>query len=410
MRPTGDAVAVGVLAVLLLFIAVNLQAGWVYAVDALLIGLLAVGCVSAALGIRGLTVERTMPSEAFEGDPVTVRLRVLVRRGRRFFIALHDAVPGLTPGAVRIPVCDSRHPAAQSYQTVALRRGVFMVEGIDARSSGLAGLFVFRRRLRSPGAMTVFPRYWVLAEFPVPGRTGPDIASVPRPDRNGLEVAGVREFRDGDNLRHVHWRSTARRGTLVVREFEHEAADAVAVLIDTRAEVYAADGSGQAFEDLVQAAASIVHSVTRSGRPVELIGARGTQVGTSVVGWAQALHWLARVQPHGTLSPLDAYRSAVVSGTPVVICTADPDAPAALAQQSVPVAAVLVDVASYAESPQSGEPRRGGSVTAGDVDTGEWDSRVDSDAGEMVLRALGVPVAVLRHGAEVGVCLASLSP
>src|SRR2546426_10743128 len=281
VRPTGDAVTVGVLAVLLLFIAVNLQAGWVYAVDALLIGLLAVGCVSAALGIRGLTVERTMPPEAFEGDPVTVTLRVLVRRGRRFFITLHDAVPGLKPGTVRIPVCDSRHPTAQSYQTVALRRGVFMVEGIDARSSGLAGLFVFRRRLRSPGAMTVFPRYCALAWFPVPGRTGPDIASVHRPDRNGLEVAGVREFRDGDSLRHVHWRSTARRGTLVVREFEHEAADAVALLIDTRAEGCAADRSGQAFEDLVQAAASIVHSVTRSGRPVELIGARGTQGGTS---------------------------------------------------------------------------------------------------------------------------------
>jgi uncharacterized protein (DUF58 family) len=388
MRPTGDAIAVGVLTALLLFIAVNLQAGWVYAVDALLIGLLVVGCASAALGIRGLTVERTMPPEAFEGDPVTVTLRVLVRRGRRFFIALHDAVPGLEPGTVRIPVCDARHPAAQSYQTAAVRRGVYMVEGIEARSSGLAGLFVFRRRLRSPGTMTVFPRYWALEEFPVPGRTGPDIASVPRPDRNGLEVAGVREFRDGDSLRHVHWRSTARRGTLVVREFEHETADAVTLLIDTRAEVYAADGSGQAFEDLMQAAASIVHTVTRSGRPVELIAARGTQVDTAVVGWSQALHWLARVQPHGMLSPQDVYRSAVVSETPVVICTADTDAPAALAQHGAPIAAVLVAVASYAEPP----------------------NRVDPDAGEMVLRALGVPVAVLRHGAEVGACLASLSP
>ncbi len=107
---------------LLLFIAVNLQAGWVYAVDALLIGLLAVGGVSAALGIRGLTVERTMPPEAFAGDPVAVTLRVLVRRGRRFFITLHDAVPGLTPGTIRIPVCDpsvldaGRIPAARTHR------------------------------------------------------------------------------------------------------------------------------------------------------------------------------------------------------------------------------------------------------------------------------------------------------
>lgn len=389
MRPTGDAVAVGVLGALLLFIAINLQAGWVYAVDALLIGLLIAGCVSAGLGVRGLTVERIMPHEAVEGDPVTVTLRVLVRRGRRYFLALHDAVAGLNPGTVRLPVCDARRPAAQSYQTVALRRGVFTVEAIDARSSGLAGLFVFRRRVAAPGAITVFPRYAVLAEFRVPGRTGPETASTPRPDRAGLEVAGVREFRDGDSLRHVHWRSTARRGTLVVREFEHEAAETIALLIDTRGEPYAADPSGQAFEDLVRAAASVAQVVTRSGRPVQLIGASGTQASGVMAGWAQALHWLARVQPHGTLSPLEAYRSAVVPGTPVVICSADVYAAAAFAQHGIPVAAVLVDVASYG-------------------DRGDRADRVDS-SGEMVLDALEVPLAWLRRGAEVGACLASLS-
>src|SRR5436309_1143188 len=135
MRPTGDAIAVAVLAALL-FIAVNLQAGWVYAVDALLIGLLAVGGLSAGLGIRGLTVERAMPREAFEGDPVPVTLRVLLRRGRRYFITLHDTFPGLAPGMVRLAVGDARSPAAQSYQTDALRREVFTAETVEARSSG----------------------------------------------------------------------------------------------------------------------------------------------------------------------------------------------------------------------------------------------------------------------------------
>ena len=386
MRLTGDAVAVAVLAALLLFIAVNLQAGWVYAVDALLIGLLAVASLSAGLGIRGLTVERTMPHEAFEGDAVPVTFRILLRRGRRYFITLHDAFPGLRPGTVRYPVCDARSPAAQSYQTVALRRGVFTAQTVEAHSSGLAGLFIFRRRVRAPGALTVFPRYAVLEEFRVPGRTGPDAASVPRPDRAGLEVAGVREFRDGDSLRHVHWRSTARRGTLVVREFEHEAAEAVALLIDTRIEPYGADPSGLAFEDLVRAAASIAHAVTRSGRPVQLIGARGTQVSTTEAGWSQALHWLARVQLHGALSPLEAYRSAVAPGTPVVVCSADTDVPAAFAQRGIPVAAVLVDAASYGDRGDSGD-----------------------SSGEMVLEALGIPLALLRRGAEVGACLASLS-
>src|SRR5436309_13941073 len=155
MRLTGDAVAVAVLAALLLFIPVNLQAGWVYAVDALLIGLLVVASLSAGLGIRGLTVERTMPHEAFEGDAVRVTFRVLLRRGRRHFITLHDAFPGLRPGTVRFPICDARSPAAQSYQTVALRRGVFSAQSVESHSSGLAGLFIFRRRVAAQGALTV---------------------------------------------------------------------------------------------------------------------------------------------------------------------------------------------------------------------------------------------------------------
>lgn len=402
-RPTGDAVAVGVLAALLLFIAVNLQAGWVYAVDALLIGLLIVGSLSAVLGIRGLTVERAMPHEAFEGDRIRVTLRVLLRRGRRYFITLHDAVPGLEAGIVPLPICEGRHPASQSYQTAALRRGVFTVETAQVSSADLAGLFVFRRRMPAPGTITVFPRYAVLGDFQVPGRHGPEAASIPRTDRAGLEVAGVREFRDGDSLRHVHWRSTARRGTLVVREFEHEAVEAVAVLIDTRAESYAGDRSGQAFEDVVRAAASVTHAVTRSGRPIQLIGAYREQASTAVGGWSQALHWLARVQLDGLLPPIEVYRTTVAPGTPVVICSADLDAPAALARQGVPVVAVIVDVASYTESTQSTQSSTHAS--------GNWVDRGDSSSasGEMVLEALGIPVAVLRRGVEVGACLASLS-
>src|SRR2546422_11178534 len=154
-----------------------------------------------------------MPDEAFEGDAVQVTFRVLLRRGRRHFITLHDAFPGLRPGTVRFPICDARSPAAQSYQTVALRRGVFSAQTVEAHSSGLAGLFIFRRRVAAQGAITVFPRYAVLAEFRVPGRTGTDAASVPRADRAGLGVAGARQFRDGDRLGRGHWRSAARRGT-----------------------------------------------------------------------------------------------------------------------------------------------------------------------------------------------------
>jgi uncharacterized protein (DUF58 family) len=384
MRPTSDAVAIGVLAALLLIVATNLQAGWVYAVDALLIGLLAVSGLSARFSLRGLIVDRLMPLEVFDGDTLTIRLRVAVRRGRGYFIELRDTVPGVTPQMVVLPTCDARHPVTLTYAARAERRGVGRVDSIDARASGLAGLFVARRRVAAPGTITVFPRYWALTGFQVPRRDGAETTSFPRQSRDGQEPAGVREFRDGDSLRHVHWRSTARRGTLVVREFEHEASDPVTVLLDTRLELYAADQSGQAFEDLVRAAASIVHAVSRSGRPVQLLGASGTEALHAVAGWVSALHWLARIQADGRLTPAEVYSATVAPGTPVVLCSADADAAAALAQRGIPLSVVLVDVASYAESRSQGV------------------------AIEMLLQALGVRSAVLRKGEEGGACLAWL--
>ncbi len=366
MRPTGDGIAAGVLAALLLFVAVNLQAGWVYAVDALLLAALAVGWLSARAGSQGLVIERDMSPEAFEGDRLQVRLRVMPRRGRRHFIRITDAVPGLSPHTAVIASCDARAPGIVTYQAEAQRRGVHRVDALDVRSTGLTGLFASRRRVPAPGILTVFPHYWVLADFPVPGRAEAEASPVPRPGRDGSEVAGVRDFRDGDALRHVHWRSTARRGVLVVREFEREIHQPVALLLDTR--------SSDRFEDLVRAAASIAQTVTRSGRAVLLAAASGTQVQRASVGWSGALHWLARVQPDGVLPLADVYATGVPDGTPAVVCTADADAVAALAQRGIPIAAVLTD-----------------------------------DAGEMLLRALEIPVAILRQGEEVGACLGSLT-
>ncbi len=384
MRPTGDAFAIAVLAALLLFVAANLQAGWVYAVDALLIALLAIGWLSARFSVRGLTVERLLPQEVFEGDAVTVTLRVAVRRGQRHFLEVRDAVPGLTSHVSFIPRCDARRRAVVTYQATAARRGVHRVDSLEVRSSGLAGLFVSRRRLPVPGAVTVFPRYWPIPEFPLPGRVGVEAASAPQAARDGLDVAGVREFRDGDSLRHVHWRSTARRGALVVREFERDVQQPVGLLLDTRRPVQAGEGAAEAFDDLVRAAASIAHAVTRSGRAIHLAAASGAEPLTTVTGWTQALHWLARIRADGALAPADVYAAAIPAGAPVVICSPDADAVAVLAQRGIPVAAVLSDAASYAQEGQR------------------------THSGEMLLQALTVPVAVLRRGEEVGTCLRSL--
>ncbi len=405
MRPTSDAIAIAVLAAFLLFVAINLQAGWVFGVDALLIGLLLVGWWSARGTLRGVAVRRQVAPEAFEGEKIAVTLTVTVPYGRRYFLELRDAVPGLGPSTSAIPVCDSRRPGVVTYRTVAQRRGVHHADTVEFHSAGLAGLFISRRRLDARSTLTIFPRYWPLGEFPLPG-TSSEGESTPVPVREGLEITGVREFRHGDSLRHIHWRSTARRGTLVVREFERAGRQPLALLLDASSTAYGFAGGREAFEDLVRAAASIAFAVTQAGHDVQLIAANSQTPLTTVTGWKQALHWLARVQPDGQLSPGEVHAAALPSESGVVVCSPSADAVAMLAHRGVAVAAVLVDMASYAESRSDPSAKAALPIASRG---GDGARREATAAGEMLLEALGVPLAVLRYGQEVGASLNSLS-
>lgn len=393
--PTRDAVAVGVLAALLLFVALNLQAGWVYGVDALLIGLLLVGWISARVSVRAVTVQRVMPSEVFEGNQVPVTLTVSAGRWTRYLLQLQDAVPGLGAAHVSIPVLSPGVPATVAYRTLARRRGHHAAKTVDVASSGLTGLFVARMRTPASGSLTIYPRYWILRQFRLPGRTDQEAATLMHVARSGLEFAGVRDFRDGDALRHVHWRSTARRGTLVVREFEAQTQPAATLLLDCRAAVQAGTEDENTFEDLIRAAASIVHFVTSTAHPVRLLFSEGRHTQTVVGGWREVLDALARLRPDGAASPVEICRT-LTPGTPVVLLTPDGQSAAALARQGVPLVLVLAEAESY--QPAQTRPRR--------VD--QTASR-DGPAGEAFI-PLAIPTCILRRGEEVGACLeASLS-
>lgn len=78
-----------------------------------------------------------------------------------------------------------------------------------------------------------------------------------------LSFYAVREYAPGDAMRHVHWKSTAKTGTLMVRQYEESQTARVAVLFDARREEYASD---EEFELGVSVAASISVQAVREGR------------------------------------------------------------------------------------------------------------------------------------------------
>jgi uncharacterized protein (DUF58 family) len=91
----------------------------------------------------------------------------------------------------------------------------------------------------------------------------------------GDEDVVPREYRHGDDVRRVHWRSTARRGELMVRREEQARQNVATVLLDTRAAAHRGTGPSSSFEWSVSAAASICAHLTRRGWTTRLVAADG---------------------------------------------------------------------------------------------------------------------------------------
>jgi uncharacterized protein (DUF58 family) len=200
---------------LLFAVGTNVQAGWVLAVAALLLGVLVAGVVLPLQSLRGITVERVVPKSATAGQhlPVTLsvtnsgrRLRGLFRISDRFCGPGWAVVGALPAGATR---------GFESWRTEA-RRGVH-TEGEVVLESGLPfGVVRIRRPQLVASTTVVYPQVY---EVPLVRSLGASTWFAPSAVG---DVSSVRDYRPGDPLRHIHWRSVARHGQLMVREFDHE--------------------------------------------------------------------------------------------------------------------------------------------------------------------------------------------
>jgi uncharacterized protein (DUF58 family) len=127
-------------------------------------------------------------------------------------------------------------PARGHVTHTATRRGVFGVIRVQLRSSAPLGVFVRTRTVRAtlPVPTTIAPR--PIAAYPLLGAV-PDELRATAPMfavGAGDTVRSVRPYVPGDAARLVHWPTSARRGTLVVREFEPPPALGVALVVDLR--------------------------------------------------------------------------------------------------------------------------------------------------------------------------------
>jgi uncharacterized protein (DUF58 family) len=180
----------------------------------------------AYLSVRGLHFDRQAPDNAKVGELVSVDVTVWSdRRIRRPLVSIQDELPprmvylDRTPSLPIAPAFDV--PIKSQYCFRPLRRGLFKWSKLTVVGTDALGLITMERVYDvAPVQMLITPNPLPL-EFDVPPAPAYGISEseTGQGRGSGIEPRGVREYSSGDSLRYVHWRSSARAGKLLVKEF-----------------------------------------------------------------------------------------------------------------------------------------------------------------------------------------------
>jgi uncharacterized protein (DUF58 family) len=290
--PTREGTGVLFLAVAVFLLATNLMSGLLYVLDALLVSLLVVGAATSLRPLRGLRATRDAPARGVEGEPLRLGVALLPAHGGRFLI-VEDGWAG-SRARTLVPAAPRETATAASVQVTPARRGRWAFAPLEILSRGPLGLVAARRRFALPGQITVWPR-----ARPVPPQALEHLAPVldasaaARRTRQREDLYGMRDYQPGDEIRRIHWRSSARRGALVVREFERPVDAAVTLVVDLdRRQAPARLDAG------VRAAASILRVARERRVDVAVMGWDGGRP-VEYRKWEEAMDWLAGVSPSG---------------------------------------------------------------------------------------------------------------
>lgn len=215
------------------------------------------------------------------GEVATVQVS-LTNLGRLTtgLLLLEDTLPytlGPRPRFVvdPIPAAGERHVP---YTAKAELRGRYRIGPMRLRLTDPFGLVELSRGFTSTHTLTVVPKVHPLPPVGLGGAwsTGGDSSSRSVAIQ-GDEDAATREYRNGDDLRKVHWRSTARIGKLMVRREEQPWQTRAAMILDTRLSRHAGEGPTASFEWAISATASVGVHLGRLGYSLRLFTDGGEQ-------------------------------------------------------------------------------------------------------------------------------------
>jgi hypothetical protein len=229
-----------------------------------------------------LALARTLGASQVEvGQRAVVHLELTNVGPTTGVLLIEEQIPWALGSRPRF-VIDSMRPGWTRhihYQVQAEVRGKYDIGPLRVRVSDPFGLLELERTFTKTAGLVVIPTTEPLPPIPLLGAWTGAGENRPRPFASGGAAdVTVRDYRVGDDLRRVHWRSTAKVGNLMVRREEQPWQSRCTLFIDNRARAHRGQGPQSSVERAVTTAASLAVHLTSQGFQVRLVSALGEEI------------------------------------------------------------------------------------------------------------------------------------
>ncbi len=254
-------------------------AGWAVGYVGLM--MLSAGClVASALGClvvlpsRRVDAERRVePDQVCVGEPafavVTVTSRTPAGLPR---LTIEDRVGD----EVVVHELSAGEEGSVRYALPTHRRGIFTVGPTRLRRTDPLGLWQRTRTLPAADVLQVLPRWHQVAPVPAGARRDLDAQHDETTAEGSIAFHSLLEYQAGDDLRSIHWKTTARVGTLMVRQSADTSQPRMSIWLDARAGIH----TEESFERAVEVAASLAMAAVGERYPVEICSTDGSRTGS----------------------------------------------------------------------------------------------------------------------------------
>ena len=254
---------------------INTGNNLLYLLFAMMLSLIVISGILSERCFKQVDVSRRLPPALFANQPATAAFVIGNRSSRLpvFSLRIMDVIEAtavdrgvqllqLLPGARTI----------QSYPLLVKRRGTYVLEGIKLFTRFPFGLFVKAATFPVRSDVIVYPEIKDLSSVLLDDLSMVGHEQVLPRRGHGTTLHNLRLYQPGDDSRTIHWKTTARKSLLIVRETEAEDQRQVTIVLHTQL----SDGSHRAdfqamFEEAVSLAASLAVLFTRRGYEVRLV-------------------------------------------------------------------------------------------------------------------------------------------